>query len=56
MESHWEVGSVERKRWISFSEASYFPSAFLLLLVSLLPAQTERMEKLMGGRSAGVET
>ena len=56
MGSHQGEGSVERKRWISSSEASYFPSVLLLLLLlSLHPAQREGKERLKGGGSAGEE-
>lgn len=57
MGSHRREGNVERKRWISSSEASYFPSVLLLLLVlSFLLAQREGRERLKGGGTAGEET
>lgn len=57
MGSHQGEGSAERKRWISSSEASYFPSVLLLLLLlSLLPDQREGKERLKGGGTAGEET
>lgn len=56
MGSHQREGSAERKRWISSSEKSCFPSVLLLLLLLSLLPQRERKERLKGGGTAGEET